>query len=522
MNAFDYKSYFPDFLWLLRDVHLLPVGKNGSKVSPTEYLVSTVLRRGTTFNASESDEVGRAILTFFPTIECKTLPPPSDSTDVLRNIALRQESLNPVFNEQVEELIPHLLQRLRPKHISAASLVDGPILASMTEQYLKAVNAPNAVPCIVDSWNVAVELRCEEVIKELTLEYIQEVKTRIQEVGMPMEEDSPDDIGFASNPHTLLGIHRCVLLKKTKALLDQVGHLVNTFLETYTRESVVASLEHSTVVFEEEPEFKPINGKPIKAKKVTGGALLKYAQQNHSLSRSSCSKLFEELYQKTQEKMLNNQEYSFNELLDDLKLTQLEYFRKAVGPAKWEVYAEKREFIKSQEHSFKLLKGFQKQIYDVVQKNAAESARIAKLTDEMKKTQVQMRNNAELSQKQIEAMQKEHQKEMERLHTEEEERRAQEQRKFMDFEAAFMKDMAVMSQESSKELKEQHKKIEHLLATTMAQNKREMSVLNSSISKLTDEIGAMSKYLRFNNVQLKLTCISRKRLYIQLTHSIQV
>jgi len=515
MKAFDYKAYFPDFLWLLRDVHLLPTTKNGSEVSPTEYLVGTVLRRGATFEASESDEVGRAILTFFPTVECRTLQPPSDSTEVLRHIAQRQESLNPLFNKQVEQLIPYLLQRLRPKHISAGSMVDGPILASMAEQYLKAINAPNAVPCIVDSWNVAVEMRCETVIKELMQEYIQEVEACIQEVGMPMEEDLPDDVCFASKPHTLLGIHRCVLLEKTKALLDQVGHLVNLFSETYNRESLVGLLEHSTVIFEEEPECKQFNGKSIKAKKVTGGVLFKYTQQNHSLSRTSCIALFGELYQKTQEKMLTNQEYSFNELLDDLKLTQLEYFRRAVGPAKWEVYAEKQEFIKTQEHNFRLLKGFEKKIYDAMQKNAAESARIVKLTDEMKKIQVQMKNNAELSQKQTEAVQKEHQKEIERLRREEDEQRAQEQRKFMNFEAALMKDMAVMSRESSEELMERHKKVEHLLTTTIVQNKQEMSKLNSYISKLADDIGRMSKYKFTNHSDIVNPFIEK---YIQNQH----
>lgn len=42
-NAFNYKTYFPDFLWLLRDVHLLPTGSDGKTISPMEYLVGTVL-----------------------------------------------------------------------------------------------------------------------------------------------------------------------------------------------------------------------------------------------------------------------------------------------------------------------------------------------------------------------------------------------------------------------------------------------------------------------------------------------
>lgn len=158
MNAFDFKKYFPTFLWLLRDVHLLPTGDHGQEITPTEYLVSRVLRRGKSFKETKSDEVGRAILTFFPSIECKILQPPSSDPEVVRDIARRQDDLDPVFNRQVEHLVQYFLKCLRAKKgFTVSNLVDGPILAAMAENYLQAINDPTAVPCISDTWKIAIE-----------------------------------------------------------------------------------------------------------------------------------------------------------------------------------------------------------------------------------------------------------------------------------------------------------------------------------------------------------------------------
>ena len=482
-NAFDFKKHFPDFLWLLRDVHLLPTGDNGSEVTPTEYLVSKVLRRGKSFKESRSDEVGRAILTFFPTIECKSIQSPSSNPEVVRDIARRKASLDPKFNEQVEQLVRYLLQRVRTKKgFATSNLVDGPILAAMADDFLKTVNDPDAVPCINDTWNAAVEKRCQQVLKNMIEEYTREIEIHISDVGLPIEEDSPDDA--VAKPCSLFGIHRSILLKKTETLLNQVSHLVSASTDTFNKESLVAELDHCTARFDEEQVVGEIEAQPVK-KKVIGGILLKFAEQNCSKSRSACHTLFEKLYeQKIQEKISGGQ-YSFDELSQDLKTLQLDYFRKAVGPAKWEVYNEKRGFIQSQKQSFKLLKGFQQKSFEAIQKAADERAKAAELADNVGKLQVQMRNDAELNQKRMEAIQNEHNEEMKRLHKEEADRIELDRKKYEDLTKAHMQEMAELSKEHQKEMKEQHDSMLEKMDKIMTQNKEEISVLSDRVNKLT-------------------------------------
>ena len=347
-ETFDLKNYFPDFLWLLRDAILtFPSRFDGTLMTATDYLKKVVLKRGNSFQETENDRIGRAIITVFPTIECMTIHPPSVDPAVMQDIVALQDYLDPRFNKQVEHLVQYLLQKVRAKNgFVEGRLFDGPLLAAMASQLLEAVNDPNTIPCITDMWQAAVEIRCKKVLDQMAQEYTQEMEAKIAEVGLPMEEDSVDD-QRTSKPCTLLGLHHSILLQKTEDLLKQVGHFVggptamNEEGDTsmLSMESLVAKLEERTVLFEYISQ-----GLSVQKKKVIGGILFNFAQRNHSESRSYCVTLFTELYLKNVHK--GDGSYASKDFTKDLSTLQGEYYQRAIGPAKWEVYAEK-EFIKS-------------------------------------------------------------------------------------------------------------------------------------------------------------------------------
>ena len=75
--------------------------------------IRQVLRRGKSYNPDKSDEVGRAIMTFFPNIECKTLPLPHSDKNVIRNIAQHTNDLNPDFEKGVQGFMTYLIQKVQ-------------------------------------------------------------------------------------------------------------------------------------------------------------------------------------------------------------------------------------------------------------------------------------------------------------------------------------------------------------------------------------------------------------------------
>ena len=447
----------------------MPTDEDGKEISLTEYLMTKVLKRSKSFKESESDHIGRAILTVFPSVECRGIQPPSCDPTVTQDIAAKQDCLAPRFNQQVEEVVEYLLQCVRPKKvIQSGKMADGPILAATATHYLEAVNNPDAIPCISDTWQTAITMRCKKVMEQLLQEYDDEMKTRITEVGLPLEEDSLDEEDSCS----LLGLHRSIMLQKTADILKQVGH----FITGSVKETLIAELETGAAMFTEEMSGLEIQGNRMK--KVTGGLLFKYAQQNHKASRSSCIDLFEKLYQSIEEKMKQeHKSYSFEDLMNDLEMLQITYNDKAVGPAKWEVYDEKRAFIKTQEGNFKALQSFKKKVFDLRQENADANATAVKIDGVLQQLKEQMKNDTEMNRHMIEELEKQYREEMERLRKEELERMERmesEQRKREDIMRA---QMAEKARAEAAKRQEQLRVMQNTMSTMSQQEQNRIAAL---------------------------------------------
>ena len=103
---FIIKTLIPEiFSFLTTIIHV--------QVCSTFYYTYQVLRRGKGFKTDKSDEVGRAIITFFPDIECKTLPLPHSDKDVIQNIAQHTNELNPDFKKEVQDFLRYLIAKVQ-------------------------------------------------------------------------------------------------------------------------------------------------------------------------------------------------------------------------------------------------------------------------------------------------------------------------------------------------------------------------------------------------------------------------
>ena len=92
------KDMFPHFMWLLRDVSLKMTDREGKELEPTEFLHTRIL-------ASESGELtdlGKSLVSLFPSLECATLPLPSIRPSIVHDIFNKQDQLNPKFNIKVD------------------------------------------------------------------------------------------------------------------------------------------------------------------------------------------------------------------------------------------------------------------------------------------------------------------------------------------------------------------------------------------------------------------------------------
>ena len=443
-------SYFPDFLWLLRDVHLLPANEQGESITPTEYLKSKVLIRSRGFFESQADTVARAIVTFFPSIECRILPPPSTSPEIMRDIVNKADQLSPEFNSAVEDLLAHIKSSIKPKKGYSRGSVNGPIMASLVKEYVKAINSPGAIPTISNAWDTTVALYQQEIFQKLLKEYEVELDSKITEAGgYPLEVEN---VNAENETVTLMGLHNQVLLKKVSELIQ----MSSMFAQCGEEENLIKAFENIVVAYEMNPVC--IEGKTWHKNKVNGGALYPFTIKNMQKSMEFCKNSINELYKPIQDKINSvSSDYTFQDLLMDLANMQSNYFDQAKGPAKWEVYEYKKKDIESDKQKFTSLKNYE----DNMQKTAEEAEKAreenVRMAEEINALRSQVIRENEKHKKTLQEIQESHQVVMKQMENDREEHQKQEEEKYREFQKAQMEEMAKISQQSQQAQEMQEK-----------------------------------------------------------------
>ena len=362
--------------------------------------------------------------------------------------------------------------------------VDGILLAELATKYIESINDPDSIPCLDVTWQSAVHQRCSAVTEELVAEYDAEMCSKIAEIGLPLEEES---LSVDSSKPTLFGLHRTIELQKTESLLKQVGHFlgdanVADYDTALSKESLVAEFGQKLATFDEEKEVYEVQGRQARKKKVSGGALEKYTRQNYTESHTFCTKLFSDLYQPVEQRALNSDaSYTFEKLLKDLDNIQTQYLGKAVGPAKWEVYRERSEHVKSQQAMFKKVRGFKNEAFKAAKEASEKSAKAAELYNTVCDLQAQVKDEAKLNAKKLEKLQEQHEQEMERCRQQDLQRMEEERRKCDDFMKAQMTQMAEMTKQNNEQLQQQNKVFMNAMQQNMNQSKEMMKVFADTL-----------------------------------------
>ena len=441
-DANELRRFFPEFLWLLRDVHLLPADEKGEEISATEYLKTKVLVRGKGFFESKTDTIARALLAFFPSIECRTLPPPSTSSTVMQDIGNKCSELNPEFNLGIEELLRYLEKVIKVKKGFEGGQVNGPIMASLVNKYVSAINTPGAIPTLNDAWQSTIILQQQEIISELVGEYISDLKKAITQAGgFPLEEE--DTTAEGMEDATLMNLHNQVLSDKIKKLIE----LASLFIKSEEEEHLMKELEDKIVQY----EIKPYNynGQTWDKKIVFGGVLHTFTAENLKMSSEYCHNLIKHLYKPIQSNINGlNPDYTFQNLLEDLAVMRSTYFSQAKGPAKWDVYEQQRQDMELDKEKFTQLKEYEADMQKAAEEAERANQENVRVAAEVNALRSQVIREAEMYKKTMEEMKKAQEEAVRRIQKEEEERRIQEQKKFEDFHKAQMEEMAKITKEN--------------------------------------------------------------------------
>ncbi|XP_066264675.1 guanylate-binding protein 3-like [Branchiostoma lanceolatum] len=479
-----FRQFFPDFLWLLRDAALKMEDEFGKDMTPTEYLITKVLGRhddDDDFEESTSDKVGRAILTFFPSVECTTLVSPSGVPEVMYNIAQHTDSLNPEFNKGVENLTERLLRKSRAKRgYDKVSTVSGEALSIMTRQYMEAVNDPKAIPALDNTWQNTIELMRVRAIEEVINEYNQQMQSQIATAThnglVPLEESQGSEIhlkpkGAMRRPTrkrakgsgktstrnspsqpTLIGFHNTLLDKATDMLLEKVGHFdISSDDQSNENKKLMDQMQKRLVQREERPvDYVAADGttKTQEGFVVTGGEFLHYIQKNKELSKIFCQTLFERLFDPIRKHVESPPpDYDFQELTVELTNALHQYEEQARGPEKWVVLQQMSKNIEKLKAEIEKIKGYRSKIMQERQKAHEAELNAKIMAREKQQLRKQAQDMKQTEQENLQKTERLHKEQIEKMKREMEKRHAVELQKIRDLQNAQMEEQAKRAKE---------------------------------------------------------------------------
>ena len=470
INPNELRKHFPNFLWLLRDVALLPTDENGREISPTDYLLKRVLAADDSeFDGSTSGKVGQAIVTFFPSVNCVTLSPSSIDVNVMRNIEENVDKLDPNFNKQIDDLTVFLKEKVSTKKVfQTGEGVNGPLFAYLTQEFVKEINDPNNTPALANTWDSTIKLLINEVNDRLLKEYTDEF-TKIYEednAGGPLEEGDSSGEGQTSTT-TIFGIHHALMMDKNKKLIEEVGRFCVTTASSddaeLTQEKLLDSFKKKIVEVRMET-IEDHKGKKIECAVFVGGILFNFTQENCKRSNEHCRQVFDRLYKPIKDKIQSPADgtYNFNNLRDDLANLHNKYFLQAIGPAKWDVYDEKKKVIETDQAIFQRLAYYEEKLMKADKEMAEAKRQNQQMSEAVNQLMQKLENENNEHKANIEQIKQQHDDVITRLREEMKHQKEVEEQKlkeFMDTERQRSAELAVMYAKSQQESQDKMMKI---------------------------------------------------------------
>ena len=318
----DLYKHFPNFLWLVRDAALTYSG------TPTDYLKNKVLIRSSKAKPDKMDYIVQAIISLFPSVECRMLPRPSVDPHTLASMIASESQLNPDFIQQLDEVYEYIRASIRPKVLDSdmsTTQFNGVLIAELLEQYIHAVNKDQNI-VLQTCWQSAFRSALRSYSNQLVARYQKEMKAALQN-NLPIELGDPvGSNSDCSGDETLFRIHDRIMIRLFDNLCQEIEVLLGSNYNGDIASDVTSDFQKHIAVYD------------VGNSQFESGELLHFINENYDYSTKFCERVFNELYLPIHEQVLEaHRDKKQIDIQDMIENVKTEYFKRAIGPAKGEV-----------------------------------------------------------------------------------------------------------------------------------------------------------------------------------------
>jgi hypothetical protein len=146
-------SFFPSFMWVIRDFALELVDEDYNDISEQDYLENCLKQKdGFSSDVLEKNRIRKSLTNFFKNRDCATIVRPIDDEAKLHQIDEQPyEALRPAFRTQMEGMRKRVLAQLTAKSLRGKAM-SGSMFATLVRTYVGAMNT-DGVPTITTAWD---------------------------------------------------------------------------------------------------------------------------------------------------------------------------------------------------------------------------------------------------------------------------------------------------------------------------------------------------------------------------------
>ncbi|XP_066232947.1 guanylate-binding protein 2-like [Saccopteryx leptura] len=224
-DSADFVSFFPAFVWTLRDFSL-ELEANGKPITADEYLdLSLKLKQGTNMEIKSFNEPRLCIRKFFPKKKCFIFDRPAQRKYLVHLEQLQEDDLNPEFTEQVADFCSYIFKYSEAKTLSGGITVNGPRLESLVLTYVKAISS-GELPCMENAVLALAQIENSAAVQKAIAHYEQQMGQKVQLPTETLQE--------------LLDLHRAIEKEAIEVFMKNSFKDVGQNFQTKLAECLVA------------------------------------------------------------------------------------------------------------------------------------------------------------------------------------------------------------------------------------------------------------------------------------------
>ncbi|XP_058159194.1 guanylate-binding protein 6-like isoform X2 [Dasypus novemcinctus] len=176
----DFVSFFPDFIWTVRDF-TLELKLKGHPITEDEYLENALkLIPGMSAKIRSSNLPRECIRNFFPKRKCFIFDRPTNDKELLAHIDdVSEDQLDPHFQEQTNRFCSYIFTRARTKTLREGFMVNGPRLGALVVIYVDTINS-GAVPCLENAVTTLAQRENSVAVQKAADHYSEQMAQRVK------------------------------------------------------------------------------------------------------------------------------------------------------------------------------------------------------------------------------------------------------------------------------------------------------------------------------------------------------